>query len=186
MLSLVFNVDFLFSLMHLFCFVLYSPCSSSLKNIPTSLLLQLLVGGTTQGHLVSSSPRGGQATTKIPWVVSGSLRPRWGAPSRLALTGLYVTTEPTQPTQLWNQRHTLTQRQAEAEIQHNVSTQICKPTDAFLLKDKYTYSLYTCFSCTQVAYTDTYTIPRGSLVSSNVKTMTNSLFCSLPLRTAIK
>lgn len=55
----------------------------------TSLLLQLLVGATTRGHLVSSSLRGGQATTKTPWVVSGLLRLSQEAPSRSALTGLY-------------------------------------------------------------------------------------------------
>lgn len=64
------------------------PFSAISQKIPTSLLLQLLVGDTTQGRLVSSSPRGGQATTKTPWVVSGSLRLSRVAPSRLVLTGL--------------------------------------------------------------------------------------------------
>lgn len=64
----------------------------------TSLPLQLLVGVTTQGRLVSSSPRGGRATTKTPWVVSGSLRPSQEAPSRSALTG---SCDSSSATQLW-------------------------------------------------------------------------------------
>lgn len=67
-----------------------------------SLPPQLLVGVTTQGRLVSSSPRGGRATTKTPWVVSGSLRPSQEAPSRSALTG---SCDSSPATQLWKWRY---------------------------------------------------------------------------------
>ena len=86
---------------YVFNLCLYPPRPS--HHSATSLLLQLLAGATTQGRLVSSSPRGGQATTKTPWVVSGSLRPSREAPSRSALTGLYDSAATTQP---WKLRYT--------------------------------------------------------------------------------
>lgn len=83
----------------IYIFILPNPSHHS----STSLLLQLLVGATTPGPLVSSFPLGGQATTKTPWVVSGSLRPSREAPSRSALTGLYDSASTTHP---WKQRCT--------------------------------------------------------------------------------
>lgn len=76
---------------------IFLSSQSLLPHFPSPLLLQLLAGATTQDRLVSSSPRGGQVTTKTPWVVSGSLRPSQETPSRSALTGLYDSNRATHP-----------------------------------------------------------------------------------------
>lgn len=129
-----------------FLCLLYAP----LKLLP---LLQLLVEDTTQGHLVSSSPPGGQATTKIPWVVSGSLRPSWDAPSRLALTGLYDSTATSQPLK---QRHTLTCRVTKSGKGLNSWCNIityCAAVVVYLHADRhsciYPFSLCIYSTCTQ-------------------------------------
>ncbi len=80
---------------YIFNLYLYPPHPS--HHSSTSLFLQLLAAATTQGRLVSSSPRGGPATTKTPLVVSGSLRLSREAPSKSALTGLYDSAATTQP-----------------------------------------------------------------------------------------
>lgn len=69
---------------------------------PDFSTFQLLVGATTQGHLVSFFPPGGLATTRTPWAVSGSLRLSQGAPSRSVLTGLYDSPE---TTRLWMRKY---------------------------------------------------------------------------------
>lgn len=71
-----------------------------LTRSSTSLCVQPPAEVTTQGCLVSSFPRGGQATTKTRSVVSGSLRLSQETPSRSALTGL---SDSSSTIELWKQ-----------------------------------------------------------------------------------
>lgn len=84
--------------------VLAAAFNVNVDYCPDVLTPQLLVGATTQGHPVSFCPRGGQATTRTPWAVSGSLRLNQEAPSRSVLTGLY---DSDAKTRLWRKKYNI-------------------------------------------------------------------------------